>query len=97
MITVIARAMDVWLYHHSASRAVFSGYLSDLGLGLGGLYSENVVLDSSGYCFTFNCLPCYACFSLVCVSGAITVENDGVGWFGSYSFYPLCSFGMFDS
>ena len=30
MITVIARVMDVWLYHHSVSRAVFSGCLSDL-------------------------------------------------------------------
>ena len=33
MITVIARVMDVWLYRHSDSRAVFSGCLSDLGLG----------------------------------------------------------------
>ena len=51
-ITVIARVMDVWLYYHSASRAVFSGCLSDLGLGLGGLYLENIDLDSSDYCFT---------------------------------------------
>ena len=51
-ITVIARVMDVWLYHHSVSRAVFSGCLSDLGLGLGGLYLENIVLDSSGIRFT---------------------------------------------
>ena len=57
MITVIARVMDVWLYYHSASRAVFSGCLSDLGLGLGGLYLENIVLDSSDYCFTL--LICY--------------------------------------
>ena len=33
MIIVIARVMDVWLYCHSDSRAVFSGCLSDLGLG----------------------------------------------------------------
>ena len=51
-ITVIARVMDVWLYYHSVSRAVFSGCLSDLGLGLGGLYLENIVLDSSGIRFT---------------------------------------------
>ena len=44
--------MDVWWYHHSVSRAVFSGCLSDLGLGLGGLYLENIVLDSSGIRFT---------------------------------------------
>ena len=57
MITVIARVMDVWLYHHSVSRAVFSGCLSDLGLGLGGLYLENIALDSSDYCFTL--IICY--------------------------------------
>ena len=51
-LTVIARVMDVWMYYHSVSRAVFSGRLSDLGLGLGGLYLENIVLDSSGICFT---------------------------------------------
>ena len=51
-LTVIARVMDVWLYHHSVSRAVFSGCLSDLGLGLGGLYLENIDLDSSDNYFT---------------------------------------------
>ena len=37
------------------------------------------------------------CLFLLCGSGAITVERGGVGWLGSYSFYPLCPFGMFDS
>ena len=54
MITVIARVMDVWLYRHSDSRAVFSECLSDLGLGLGGLYLENIDLDSSDNYFTLN-------------------------------------------
>ena len=93
---MIARVMDVWLYYHSASRAVFSGCLSDLGLGLGGLYLENIDLDSSGYCFTLVICLLYLLLLSVCL-GAITVERGGVGWFGSYSFYPLCSFGMFDS
>ena len=53
-LTMIARVMDVWLYHHSVSRAVFSGCLSDLGLGLGGLYLENIDLDSSDNYFTLN-------------------------------------------
>lgn len=69
MITVIARVMDVWLYRHSDSRAVFSGCLSDLGLGLGGLYLENIALDSSDSSFTLNCMLCYVCFCLVCVWG----------------------------
>ena len=55
---MIARVMGVWLYYHSASRAAFSGCLSDLGLGLGGLYLENIVLDSSDYCFIL--ITCYA-------------------------------------
>ena len=92
---MIARVMDVWLYYHSASRAVFSGCLSDLGLGLGGLYLENIDLDSSDYCFTL--IICFAIHASPVCLGAITVERGGVGWFGSYSFYPLCSFGMFDS
>ena len=49
---MIARVMDVWLYYHSVSSAVFSGCLSDLGLGLGGLYLENIDLDSSDNYFT---------------------------------------------
>ena len=74
---------------------MFSGYLSDLGLGLGGLYLENIALDSSDYCFTL--IICYVMLtSPWCVSGAITVERGGVGWFGSYSFISLCSFGMLD-
>ena len=60
MITVIVRVMDVWLYRHSVSRAVFSGCLSDLGLGLGGLCMENIDLDSSDNCFTLN--VCFAMF-----------------------------------
>ena len=35
-------------------RAMFSECLSDLGLGLGGLYLENIDLDSSDNYFTFN-------------------------------------------
>ena len=31
--------------------------LTDLGLGLGGLYLENIDLDSSDYCFTL--ITCY--------------------------------------
>ncbi len=82
--------MDVWLYHHSVSRAVFSGCLSDLGLGLGGLYLENIDLDSSDYCFT---LIVYFAMLLLSVSlGAITVERGGVGWLGSYSFLSLMLF-----
>ena len=63
MITVIARVMDVWmfwLYRHSVSRAMFSGCLSDLGLGLGGLYLENIDLDSSDNCFTL--IVCFAMY-----------------------------------
>ena len=54
MITVIARVMDVWLYYHSVSSAVFSGCLSDLGLGLGGLHLENTDLDLSDIYFALN-------------------------------------------
>ena len=57
IITVIARVMDawmLWLYRHSVSRAMFCGCLSDLGLGLGGLYLENIDLDSSDNYFTLN-------------------------------------------
>ena len=56
-------------------RAMFSGCLSDLGLGLGGLYLENIALDSSDYC-----LSAVLCLLLlgVCL-GAITVERGGVG------------------
>ena len=92
MITVIARVMDVWmlwLYRHSVLRAMFCGCLSDLGLGLGGLYLENIDLDpSDNY---FNCLLCYACFCLVCL-GAITEERGGVGWLSSYSFLSFMLF-----
>ena len=85
-ITVIARVMDVWLYRHSVSRAMFSGCLFDLGLGLGGLYLENTDLDSSDNCFILKCLLCYVYFCLVCL-GAITVERGGVGGLDSYSFF----------
>ena len=35
-------------------RAMFSECLSDLGLGLGGLYLENIDLDSSDNYFALN-------------------------------------------
>ena len=44
------------------SRAMFLGCLSDLGLGLGGLYLENIDLDSSDNCFTL--IDCFAMFIL---------------------------------
>lgn len=80
MITVIARVMDawmLWLYCHSVSRAMFCWCLSDLGLGLGGLYLENIDLDSSDNCFTL--MVCFATLFLLSGSGAITVERGGVG------------------
>ena len=46
---------------------MFSGCLSDLGLGLGGLYLENIDLDSSDNCFTL--IVCFAMFVLLSVSG----------------------------
>ena len=57
MITVIVRVMDawiLWLYCHTVSRAMFSECLSDLGLGLGGLYLENTDLDSSEIYLALN-------------------------------------------
>ena len=42
------------------SRAMFSECLSDLGLGLGGLYLENIDLDSSDNCFSL-----IVCFVMV--------------------------------
>lgn len=91
---MIARVMDVWLYYHSASRAVFSGCLSDLGLGLGGLYLENIVLDSSGYCFTLFAMLCLLLLS-VCL-GAITVRCGEWDGLVHIPFISLCSFGMLD-
>jgi len=49
-ITVIAKVMDVWFQHHSVLRGIFSGCLSDLGLGLGGLCLGNIHLGPSGEC-----------------------------------------------
>ena len=54
-ITVIVRVMDVCLQHHSVLRKIFSGCLSDLGLGLGGLYLENVYLGSSDEIGFYGC------------------------------------------
>ena len=54
-ITVIVRVMDVCLRCHSVTRKMFSGCLSDLGLGLGGLYLENVYLGSSDEIGFYGC------------------------------------------
>ena len=72
------------------SRAMFSGCLSDLGLGLGGLCLENIDLDPSDNFFTL--IVCFAMSFLLCGSGAITVERSGVGWLGSFSFLPFMLF-----
>ena len=86
MITMIARVMDVWLYCHSVSRAMFCGRLSDLGLGLGGLYLENIDLDSSDNFFTL--IVCFAMFVLLSVSGGYHCRKR---WSGMFGFLFLCT------
>ena len=71
-------------------RAMFSECLSDLGLGLGGLYLENIDLDSSDNCFTL--IGCFAMLFLLSVSGGYHCRKR---WSGMVGFLFRLSFMLF--
>ena len=71
-------------------RAMFSECLSDLGLGLGGLYLENIDLDSSDSRFTLIVCFYYACSASV--SGGYHCRKR---WSGMVVFLFLLPFILF--